>query len=295
MLMKVSIVIRVYNESIHIGSLLMAIVDQEFDRQEREIIIVDSGSNDGTLDIARKFPAKILHISKDEFSFGRSLNRGCAAAAGDVLVFVSGHCIPTSSYWLHELIAPLGRDGVVYTYGGQLGNGDSFFSECQIFAKYFPASSMIPQRGFYCNNANSALLKSTWEQYPFDEDVTGLEDLHLARTLVTEGYKIGYVANAAVFHLHNESWAQIKRRFEREAIALQEIMPEVQLSFMDFVRYWSSATALDLRAAAGNRVLIKKTREILLYRLMQYWGAYRGNHLHRKLSSRRKEAYYYPR
>ncbi len=293
--MKASIVIRVYNESARIGSLLTAIVDQEFDQHEREIIIVDSGSNDGTLDIARKFPVKILHINKDEFSFGRSLNRGCAAATGEVLVFVSGHCIPSSGCWLQELIAPLGKEGVVYTYGGQYGNSDSYFSECQIFAKYFPASSMIPQQGFYCNNANSALLRSIWSKYGFNEEVTGLEDLHLGRKLVSEGHKIGYVASAAVFHLHDESWSQIKRRFEREAIALQEIMPEVQLSFADFVRYWASATARDLRAAAESGVLIKKTREIVLYRLMQYWGAYRGNHFHRKLSKRRKEAYYYPR
>ena len=293
--MKASIVIRVYNESARIASLLAAIADQDFDRQEREIIIVDSGSTDRTLDIARKFPVRILHIDKAEFSFGRSLNRGCAAATGEVLIFVSGHCIPTSSCWLQELIAPLGKDGVVYTYGGQYGNNDSCFSERQIFAKYFPASSMIPQQGFYCNNANSALLRSIWSQYTFNEEVTGLEDLQLARRLLSEGYKIGYVATAGVFHLHSESWAQIKRRFEREAIALQEIMPEVQLSFMDFVRYWASATAHDLSVAAKNRVFIKKTTEIVLYRLMQYWGAYRGNHLHRKLSRQRKEAYYYPR
>lgn len=293
--MKASIVIRTYNEGKHIGALLKAIMDQEWNPEDREIVVVDSGSTDGTLQIAQCFPVRVVHIRKEDFSFGRSLNMGCAAATGEALVFVSGHCIPVTGSWLGDLVAPLGRDGVVYTYGGQIGNGESYFSECQIFAKYFPPESRIPQDGYFCNNANSALLRSVWASRPFHEGLTGLEDMHLAKQLVGAGHRIGYVANAAVFHLHDETWAQIKRRFEREAIALQDIMPEVHLSFLDFVRYWLSAVSLDLHAAARGRALLDKAPEIVLYRLMQYWGAYRGNHIHRAMSKRRKEAYYYPR
>ena len=293
--MKASIVIRVYNEAKHIGALLAAIVDQDWPAEQREIIVVDSGSTDGTLQIAQCFPVRVLHIRKDDFSFGRSLNIGCAAATGEALVFISGHCLPVAGGWLRELLAPLGRDGVVYTYGGQIGNGSSCFSERQIFAKYFPAESRIPQEGFYCNNANSALLRSAWQAHRFDEELSGLEDMHLAKKLVALGHKIAYVAPAAVYHLHEESWTQVKRRFEREAIALQEIMPEVHLSLGDFINYWLSAVWLDLRAAARQRQLGRHAAEIVAYRLMQYWGAYRGNHIHRTISKRRKEAYYYPR
>ena len=293
--MKASIVIRTYNEGRHLGALLKAIVDQDWNPDEREIIVVDSGSTDGTLQIASCFPVRVVHIRKEDFSFGRSLNMGCATATGDALVFVSGHCVPVAESWLKQLVAPLGRDGIVYSYGGQLGNGESYFSECQIFAKYFPAVSQLPQEGFFCNNANSALLRSVWASHPFDEELTGLEDMHLAKKLVGLGHRIGYVSNAAVFHLHSESWAQVKRRFEREAIALQGIMPEVHLSFVDFLHYWLSAVSLDMHAAAKTRALFKRAPEILLYRLMQYWGAYRGNHFHRQMSKRRKEAYYYPR
>jgi hypothetical protein len=184
---------------------------------------------------------------------------------------------------------------VVYSYGSQLGNGTSRFSECQIFLKYYPPRSRVPQDGFYCNNANAAMLKSVWAQHPFDEDLTGLEDMHLARTLVGHGLKVGYVSEAPVYHLHHESWAQIKRRFEREAIALQHIMPEVQVTFLDFMRYFASAVMLDSGSALQQRVLRHKFKEIVMYRLMQFWGSYRGNHLHRKLSKERKEQYFYPK
>jgi len=293
--MKASIVIRTYNEAKHIGSLLGAIVKQDWSADRREIILVDSGSTDDTLQIARCFPVRILHIRKEDFSFGRSLNVGAEAATGDALVFVSGHCIPVSATWLADLLAPLGKNSVVYTYGGQLGNEDTRFSEARIFAQYFPARSRVPQEGYFCNNANSALLKSAWTANRFDEELTGLEDMHLAKRLVGFGHRVGYVANAAVFHLHSESWPQVRLRFEREAIALRDIMPELHLSFVDFVRYWLSAVWLDLREAAAGRALLDKAGEIVLYRFMQYWGAYRGNHQHRVLSKQRKEAYYYPR
>ena len=67
--------------------------------------------------------------------------------------------------------------------------------------------------------------------------------------LVANGGRIGYVASAAVYHLHDETWGQVGRRFEREAIALQHIMPEVELARRDVVRYFFSAVLLDMGEA----------------------------------------------
>lgn len=293
--MRVSIIIRTYNEEKHLGHLLRQIADQNTQGLERETVIVDSGSNDLTLEIAQQFGCRIVHIRKDDFSFGRSLNVGCSDASGNVLVFISGHCIPANREWLRSLVAPLGNEDIVYTYGAQVGNESSKFSERQIFSKYFPAQSKLPQEGFFCSNANAALLHDVWKRHLFDEELTGLEDMHLAKRLVGQDMKIGYVAEAPVYHLHDESWTQIKRRFEREAIALQHIMPEIHVSFGDFIRYASSAIALDVRAAVQQNMPLVHLKEIVLCRLMQFWGVYRGNHFHRKLSKKRKEVYFYPR
>ncbi|HVJ64085.1 MAG TPA: glycosyltransferase [Bdellovibrionota bacterium] len=290
----ISIVIRTLNEARYLAQALEA-CRKQVDAGPVEIVIVDSGSTDETLKIAQSFDCKIVHIRKDEFSFGRSLNLGCAAAQGEFLVFISGHCVPSTRDWLKNLVEPLRRGTAAYTYGRQVGGDSSRFSETRLFLKYFPESSRIPQEGFFCNNANAALLKSQWVEQPFDEELTGLEDMDLAKRLWNRGLKIAYCADAPVYHYHHEQWKSVRRRYEREAIALQKIMPEIHVSFLDFIRYYLSAVFMDFGAAIENRCFWDKCGEILLFRLMQFWGSYRGNHEHRKLSRMAKEVYFYPK
>ena len=70
------------------------------------------------------------------------------------------------------------------------------------------------------------LSKSVWEKHKFDENLTGCEDMELAKRLCADGGKIGYVAEASVFHIHDETWRQVKTRYEREAVALQKLCPK---------------------------------------------------------------------
>lgn len=292
--MHASIVIRTLNESRYLDELLAAVGRQRLDGLSCEVIVVDSGSTDGTLDIARRHGCKLVHITREQFSFGRSLNLGCAAASGDALVMVSGHCVPTDEHWLARLCAPLAAGTAQYSYGRQVGGPSSHYSECRIFAKYFPETSAIPQDGWFCNNANAALAKTAWERHRFDEELTGLEDMELAKRLVAAGGRVAYVAEACVQHHHEESWPQVKRRFEREAIALQSIMPQVHVGRRDFARYLVTSVWKDLQSARRDGVPAAQWRNILQYRFWQYWGSYKGNHEHRKLSRAQKDLYFYP-
>ncbi|WP_233205165.1 glycosyltransferase [Alkalicaulis satelles] len=291
-----SIVIRTYNEGKWLGDALKAVAAQNPEPYSYEVVIVDSGSTDDTLKIAEAHGCRITHIKKSEFTFGRSLNMGCEAAIGRFLVFISGHCIPSGERWLHNLVKPLDEGVCAYTYGRQMGKpGITKFSEEQLFRKYFPDCSHIPQDDFFCNNANSAILTSVWKSHPFDETVTGLEDMALAKQLVADGMKIGYVADAPVIHIHEESWSKVKTRYEREAVALQDIMPEVHVGFGDFVRYTLAGIMHDWGEALDQRVFWKEAGNIVMFRFNQYWGSYQGNNNHRKLSQRRKDRYFYPR
>lgn len=84
--MLVSIVIRTLNEEKYLDELLGAINFQEKDGFNSEVVIVDSGSTDKTLEIARKYNSRVTYIDKKEFSFGKSLNIGCDYADGEYLV-----------------------------------------------------------------------------------------------------------------------------------------------------------------------------------------------------------------
>ena len=157
----VSIVVRTLNEAKFLPECLQKIEKQNY-LGPVEVVVVDSGSTDDTVKIATDFGAKIVYISKAEFTFGRSLNVGCSASNGEILVLLSAHCIPANENWLDELIRPILEQKSEYTYGMQIPRkGISKFSEGMVFKKYYPEQSSIPQSGYFCNNANSAILLAT--------------------------------------------------------------------------------------------------------------------------------------
>lgn len=293
--MLASVVIRTFNEETYLDELLQAIANQDCSFCGVEVVIVDSGSTDRTLAIANQYNCLTTTISQSEFSFGRSLNIGCDVANGDYLVFVSGHCIPADNQWLEQLIAPLYEQKVAYTYGRQVGRDTTKFSEACYFEKTFPEYSKIPQEGYFCNNANAAITREAWSRFKFDEELTGLEDMYLGQQLTASGEQIGYVADARAFHIHDESWGQVKIRYEREAYALHRIMPGLHFGLRDFFRFFCAGLLSDSSAAIRKQSFLKEFPNIVMFRLMHYWGTYKGNHQVRQLSAELKYKYFYPK
>lgn len=293
--MRVSIIIRTLDEERHLQALLEGIENQDAPGLQVETVIVDSGSVDRTLEIAEAYACNVEHIARDQFSFGGSLNQGCARARGEVLVFISGHCVPCDSNWLAKLVAPIERGAAQYVYGRQVAGPDTRFSEARLFERQYPETSVIPQASIFCNNANAALRRDVWEKFEFSTECAGLEDMELAKRIRARGCAIGYEAGASVFHHHDERWQEVRWRFEREALALQEIMPEVHISGVDFLRYFASAVWHDLRCAAAEGSALGTLSEIVNFRWQQYLGSYRGNHRQRMLSRRNKDQYFYPK
>ena len=103
--------------------------------------------------------------------------------------------------------------------------------------KYYPEKNKFSEISFFCNNANAAIDRTTWQKLRFDEEIPGLEDMELAKRFSMDGKNIDYINDAIVFHYHHENWSQIKRRFEREAIALQRIMIKfIMHRFQPYIR-----------------------------------------------------------
>jgi glycosyltransferase involved in cell wall biosynthesis len=290
--MKCSIVIRAYNEGKHIGRLLEGIEQQTL--KEREVILVDSGSGDETVAIAEGYGARIVHIRPDEFTFGRSLNYGVRAATGEFIVNVSAHCYPVYPDWLEQLLKPFENENLAVSYGKQRGGETNWYSEHQFFFQYFPNHSIARQAHPYSHNANAAIRRSLWEQHPYNEQLTGLEDLAWSSWAVAQGYDIAYIAEAEIVHLHDERPMQVYNRYRREAIAMKQILPTSTFSLWNFLRLWLSSTYMDLLRAKRERVLDATWRSIFWFRFLQYAGTYQGYHYSGRIDSQLHQTFYYP-
>ena len=174
-----------------------------------------------------------------------------------------------------------------------MGYKTTKYSERRLLKNIFHVSQKFPKK-IFCNNANAAILRKVWSEHQFDEHVTGLEDMELAKRYCGLGGQVAYVSQAAIYHIHDEKWSQTRRRYEREAIALQLIMPEVHVGLVDTMRYLLASIFGDFSAAIKERCFLREFLGIIKFRLAQYMGTYRGNHEHRALSKRRKENYFYP-
>jgi hypothetical protein len=180
-------------------------------------------------------------------------------------------------------------------YGKQRGNESTHYSEQQHFAKLFPEESIHVQRHPFCNNANSAIRRSLWLENGYDEELTGLEDMSWASWALSQNHVISYAAEAEVIHVHNETMPQIYNRYRREAIALRLIQSEEKFHLLDFLRLYISNVISDGWHALRERVFLREMAGILKFRLMQFWGTFRGFSQTSPLSASMKQVFYYPR
>ena len=292
-IMNCSIVIRAFNEAVYIGRLLEGIQHQTV--QEVEIILVDSGSTDSTVSIAESFGARIVHIRPEEFTFGRSLNLGVRAATRDFVVIASAHVYPVYPDWLECLLRPFDDDQVAVVYGKQRGGEASKFSERQIFHQWFPDMDVARQPGPFCNNANAAVRRSLWLGQPYDESLTGLEDLAWARGAQEQGYHVAYAAHAEIVHVHNETPRGVYNRYRREAMAFKQIHPEAHFNLYDFLRLTAANILSDLWHAGRERLLWKNLAPVFWFRFMQFHGTRMGYRESGLLTPQLRETFYYAR
>jgi glycosyltransferase involved in cell wall biosynthesis len=290
---RCSIVIRAYNEERHIARLLVGILHQTI--EPVEVLLVDSGSTDATLAIASSFPVRVLHIDPAAFSFGRSLNLGCAQARGEFVVIVSAHVYPVYPDWLERLLEPLAEERVALVYGKQRGNATTRFSEHRVFHQWFPDVSVARQASAFCNNANAAIRRDLWQRRPYNEDLPALEDVDWATWALGEGYFVSYRAEAEVVHVHEEDPTAVFNRYRREAMALKRIRPQEHFGLSDLLRLLIVHLAADGREAFRQRLLRRRLVEVAWFRWMQFWGTYRGFRTAGPLTHRLKETFYYPR
>jgi glycosyltransferase involved in cell wall biosynthesis len=288
----VSIIIRAYNEEEHIGRLLTGISHQTI--AERQVILVDSGSQDATVQIASQYPVEVISIPPADFTFGHSLNEGIRQAKADLLVFASAHVYPVYPDWLELLLKPFENERVALTYGKQRGSENTAFSEHQIFKAWFPDQADPHQSTPFCNNANAAIRRALWEQNPYDETLPGLEDLAWGQWAYDHNYLLRYVPEAEVIHVHNQSTDGIFNRYRREGMAFKKIYPHESFGRRDMYRLFFRNVINDWREAARLKVWGRNWKKIVQFRWNQFSGTYQGYRQSGPLTWQLKQAFYYP-
>ncbi len=214
---SVGIAIRTWNEAAFLGRCIDMLKRQKSTLLESmEILVIDSYSTDGTIEISEREKCSLLEIPKAEFNYGGSLNSGIEILKKDLIVCLSAHAIPRSEDFLHELIKPFTDPKVAGTYSRQDAWPDALFVEKVRISKTFDRQPRIftspdnPDQHF--SNVASCIRKSCWEKNKF-RPIPSSEDFFWAEDMLKDEYKIVYVPAVAVYHSHKDSCAMFARRF----------------------------------------------------------------------------------
>ncbi len=210
-------VIRAKNEARYIGDALAAVFDPSA-LSPRQVVVVDSGSIDGTQDIVRRFPATLIQIRPEEFTYGFALNLGVAHTNAEIIATLSAHSTPSTPDWLRRLIEPFQQARVAGVYGRQLPRSNATILELigmRLTGVLSESPKVLATRPLF-SNANGAFRRSLWLEHPFDESIGGAEDIAWVRSMQERGYVIAYQPTAAVYHSHGEPLARHLRRASRD-------------------------------------------------------------------------------
>lgn len=221
-----SIIIRTKNEEEGLARTLDGVFSQSI--PPHEVIIVDSGSVDRTLEIARCYPVRVVHVPVEQWGYGRAINVGAAVATGEILVCLSAHCPAINRSWLANLLCHFGDPTVAAVWGPGIRPGRSLHPP-QPPSRQEPGTYNVHNRLWGLSNGNSALRRSLWQEFPFDETLPAAEDKAWGREAMSRGYSIVHDPAAAVTHdRHRVSDAFRRHRAINEGFAM--MFPEARLS-----------------------------------------------------------------
>jgi rhamnosyltransferase len=268
---RLSVVIRAKDEAASIGTTLELLASQTV-AAETEVIVVDSGSRDATVAIARDAGARIVEMPAARFTFGRSLNLGCAEARAPLVVALSAHAFPRDATWLERMEVAFEDERVACACGYPGGPEGELLTGPRV--QDMADALRYPLWGY--SNAAGAFRAELWRQRGFREDMPGSEDKEWAWYWLGRGYVTVVDPALEVEHDHfRDPPASLFGRARREAAGhsmFQELPP---YTARDLVREWWTDQ--------GGRKSMLRAR-LSPRRLAQLTGAYVG---HREGARRR--------
>lgn len=244
----VSILIPTWNAGDEFKRTLDALASQS-DLGELELVVVDSGSGDQTIDLARDFGARIEHIAQTEFNHGATRNLLAEMASNDNLIFMTQDAVPANRHTIAQLVSLLSTDERIAACSArQIPRVD-----CGLHAAYnafhhyraldlnatlifpppemeFTAASYVHKRRWAAglDNVCSAIRRQAWEQIRF-RPTKFAEDLDFAIRAFEAGWKIAFCNDAAVIHSHDRPALYHLRRHIADRLYAAKILRDPAL------------------------------------------------------------------
>lgn len=201
------------------------------DTKPSEVIIIDSSSEDNTVEIAERFGAKTLVIPRKDFNHGTTRNAAAMEARGDVLVFMTQDALPADTNLLTRLTGPLAMPDIAAAYGRQVPKDGA--TPLEVFTRRFNYPDLPMTKGiedirqygiktFSFSDVCSAIKKDLFREAGMFSKVRANEDMLLAARLIIKGYKVSYVPDARVIHSHHYSLRQQFKRYYSIGSSLNE-------------------------------------------------------------------------
>lgn len=209
---SLSVVIPTLNAADEIDSLLDTIEAQSL--QPLDILVVDSSSDDGTVDEVAKHPCvNLVRIERKEFNHGSTRDMALRRSAGEFVCFLTQDAVPASNRYLERLVAPfLADDSIALVTGRQLPKADARRFE-QLVRKFnYPnvpsvrSKSDLPKYGiktFFASDTCSAYRRTAYLECGGFDHVNTNEDMLMAARFIASGLKVAYEPSAEVYHSHN--------------------------------------------------------------------------------------------
>jgi rhamnosyltransferase len=254
----VSILLLTKNDEHDLELLLPAIFGQT-GSISFEVVAIDSGSTDKTLDLLRRHPIRIEQISPDAFHHARTRNFAAGLASGDILVFLSQDAIPASDGWLATMISNFRDPQVGAVYGRQIPKqGSSLERQDALDAVYGekrivkdPAyRNGLGYKFYHFSDVNAAIRRDVWESTRFPEDLKVFEDLGIAKRILDGGWKIVYEPDACVFHSHHHTTIGLFKRYFDIGYTLKHL------------QIWDAPGSRSSLLRDGKKLLTKKLQRI---------------------------------
>jgi rhamnosyltransferase len=218
----VSIIMRSFNEAWALRDTLPALAAQDY--RNWELIVIDSGSTDGSVELIRKAqPVHFVQIKSAEYNPSRVMNHGMQLSKADYGIFLNADATPQGTNWLRPLVKPLLDPKTAASFGRQIPRPDCEAVYACDYERCFGPDRESAMWDHFFSMVSSGLRKDIWAKRGFLEKMQYSEDDEYTRWCRAQGYEIVYCPDTVVMHSHNYSPQQAYKRIFGEARALAAV------------------------------------------------------------------------